>query len=116
MSLTTPILYGIPNCDTVKRARAWLADRPYDVQFHDFKKQGVPAAHLDRWIAAEAQPSGSSATERPAPRSRADDKPHGKRLVVFFSPNGTVPAHWTPDGGETGDGGRRGDVVGDDRR
>lgn len=45
-------LYGIPNCDTVKRARAWLADRPYDVQFHDFKKQGVPAAHLDRWIAA----------------------------------------------------------------
>jgi hypothetical protein len=36
-----------------------------------------------------------------APRSRADDKPHGKRLVVFFSPNGTVPAHWTPGGGET---------------
>lgn len=36
-----------------------------------------------------------------APRSRADDKPHAKRLVVFFSPNGTVPAHWTPAGGET---------------
>lgn len=36
-----------------------------------------------------------------APRSRADDKPHAKRLIVFFSPNGTVPAHWTPSGGET---------------
>lgn len=45
-------LYGIPNCDTVKRARAWLAERPYDVRFHDFKKLGVPADHLDRWIAS----------------------------------------------------------------
>ena len=46
------VLYGIPNCDTVKKARAWLAARGVEVQFHDFKKQGVPRAHLDRWIAA----------------------------------------------------------------
>lgn len=45
-------LYGIPNCDSVKRARAWLAGQPYDVRFHDFKKLGVPADHLQRWIAA----------------------------------------------------------------
>jgi Spx/MgsR family transcriptional regulator len=43
-------LYGIPNCDTVKKARAWLAAQGVDHRFHDFKKQGVPAAHLDRWI------------------------------------------------------------------
>lgn len=45
-------LYGIPNCDTVKKARAWLAERGVAAQFHDFKKQGVPAAGLDRWLAA----------------------------------------------------------------
>ena len=39
-------LYGIPNCTTVKKARAWLADRALDVIFHDFKKQGVDAAWL----------------------------------------------------------------------
>jgi Spx/MgsR family transcriptional regulator len=44
-------LYGIPNCDTVKKARAWLADNGVDYRFHDFKKEGVPTAHLDRWIA-----------------------------------------------------------------
>lgn len=45
-------LYGIPNCDTVKKARAWLADQQVQVQFHDFKKQGVPPERLDRWLAA----------------------------------------------------------------
>ena len=45
-------LYGIPNCDTVKKARAWLAERGADVSFHDFKKQGVPDAHLTRWLQA----------------------------------------------------------------
>ena len=45
-------LYGIPNCDTVKKARAWLAERGAAVTFHDFKKQGVPDAALDAWIGA----------------------------------------------------------------
>ena len=44
-------LYGIPNCDTVKRARAWLASAGAPAAFHDFKKQGVPEARLDRWMA-----------------------------------------------------------------
>ena len=44
------VLYGIPNCDTVKKARAWLADRGVAYQFHDFRKQGVPTGSLDRWI------------------------------------------------------------------
>ena len=43
-------LYGIPNCDTVKKARAWLAAHGVEYRFHDFKKQGVPEARLDRWI------------------------------------------------------------------
>jgi Spx/MgsR family transcriptional regulator len=47
-----PILYGIPKCDSVKRARAWLAAQGAAVQFHDFKKAGVPAQRLDAWLAA----------------------------------------------------------------
>ena len=46
------ILYGIPNCDTVKRARAWLATHGVEFQFHDFKKQGVPAQRLKAWVTA----------------------------------------------------------------
>ena len=41
-------LYGIPNCTTVKKARAWLADHGHDLAFHDFKKQGVDATWLKR--------------------------------------------------------------------
>ena len=45
-------LYGIPNCDSVRRARAWLAEHGIEVAFHDFKKQGVPADRLDGWLAS----------------------------------------------------------------
>ena len=43
-------VYGIPNCDTVKRARAWLDEHGVAYTFHDFKKQGVPEAELDQWL------------------------------------------------------------------
>ena len=44
------IVYGIPNCDTVKRARAWLAERGTEHRFHDFKKAGVPPDRLAEWL------------------------------------------------------------------
>ena len=45
MAKTT--LYGIPNCDTVKRARAWLSERGVGYEFHDFKKAGeIGRAHV----------------------------------------------------------------------
>lgn len=48
MSIT---LYGIPNCDTVKKARTWLADRGHTVAFHDFKKAGLSEAIIASWLA-----------------------------------------------------------------
>lgn len=42
-------LFGIPNCDTVKKARAWLAERGVDYAFHDYKKSGVDADKLADW-------------------------------------------------------------------
>ncbi len=43
-------VYGIPNCDTVKRARTWLDEQGLAYQFHDYKKQGVPADRLPGWM------------------------------------------------------------------
>lgn len=45
------VLHGIPNCDTVKKARAWLSAQGVPHTFHDFRKQGVPPAALDHWLA-----------------------------------------------------------------
>lgn len=47
----TTTLYGIPNCDTVKKARTWLADNGHDFTFHDFKKQGLQRELVERWLA-----------------------------------------------------------------
>lgn len=44
-------LYGIPNCDTVKRARRWLDAAGIAHHFHDFRKDGLDAARLDGWVA-----------------------------------------------------------------
>jgi Spx/MgsR family transcriptional regulator len=45
-------LYGISNCDTVRRARAWLIERGMPHEFHDFKPSGVPPLRLDAWLQA----------------------------------------------------------------
>ena len=45
-------VHGIANCDTVKRARAWLDGQGVAFDFHDFKKAGVPLPGLERWLAA----------------------------------------------------------------
>lgn len=44
-------VYGIPNCDSVKKARAWLDAQGLGYTFHDFKKQGVPPQALSQWTA-----------------------------------------------------------------
>ncbi len=49
MTLT---LHGIPNCDTVKKARAWLQAQGIAYSFHDYKKSGIDAATLGRWADA----------------------------------------------------------------
>ena len=49
MSLT---LYGISNCDTVKKARDWLSARGLDYAFHDYKKAGADPAKLAQWAGA----------------------------------------------------------------
>jgi arsenate reductase len=43
-------LYGIPNCDTVKKARTWLEQAGLSYQFHDFKKAGLDKTTVSAWL------------------------------------------------------------------
>ena len=43
-------IYGIPNCDTMKKARRWLDDNGVEYTFHDYRKLGVPEKELARWV------------------------------------------------------------------
>lgn len=43
-------LYGIPNCDTMKKARVWLAEHGVDYAFHDYKKAGIDEKMLRAWV------------------------------------------------------------------
>ena len=43
-------LYGIKNCDTMKKARAWLDSHGIAYRFHDYKAEGIARDHLQRWI------------------------------------------------------------------
>ena len=45
-------IFGIKNCDSVKKARQWLLSCNVPYEFHDFRTQGLPPASLDAWIAA----------------------------------------------------------------
>jgi Spx/MgsR family transcriptional regulator len=49
--LATVTIFGIKNCDTMKKARAWLDEHGVEYAFHDYKTQGIDAAHLRRWTA-----------------------------------------------------------------
>ena len=44
-------LFGIPNCDTVKKARVWLDQNGVNHVFHDYKKAGIDRARLEGWVA-----------------------------------------------------------------
>jgi arsenate reductase len=46
----TVTLYGIANCDTIKKAKAWLNNRDIEFQFHDYRKQGLEIGLLQCWV------------------------------------------------------------------
>ena len=47
----TPTMFGIPNCDTVKKARTWLDQNGVAFAFHDYKKAGIDRGRLEGWVA-----------------------------------------------------------------
>ena len=50
MTQALPVMYGISNCDTIKKARKWLDQYAIHYRFHDYKKEGVDSDQLQQWI------------------------------------------------------------------
>jgi arsenate reductase (glutaredoxin) len=84
------IVYGIPNCDTVKKARKWLDAADIAHRFHDVRKDGLDAARLDDWIAAlgwEALLNKSGTTFRKLPdAAKADLDPAKASALMLAEP------------------------------
>ncbi len=89
-------LYGIRNCDTVKKARAWLEATGVEYRFHDYKVSGVERDRLSRWCKEldwEKLVNRAGVTFRKLPDSQKNPSvikrpvlEHGDRLVVGFKP------------------------------
>lgn len=79
-------LYGIPNCDTVKKARGWLDSREIAHAFHDFKKEGADPARLAAWADAagwEVLLNRRGTTFRKLPDADKADLDRAKALVLM---------------------------------
>ena len=111
-------MYGIRNCDTVKKARAWLDQQGLPYQFHDYKVAGIDAARLERWSAgvgwdALLNRSGTTFRKLPEADKTGLDKTKalalmaaqpsiikrpvvevGERIVVGFKPDLYATLKW----------------------
>ena len=85
MSVT---LYGIPNCDTVKKARVWLDGRGIAYAFHDYKKAGADAGKLAEWCAAAGWDkvlNRAGTTFRKLPDADKTDLDAGKAVALMVA-------------------------------
>jgi arsenate reductase len=82
------VVYGIANCDTVKKARTWLTAQGVAHTFHDFKKDGVPIERLRAWSASlgwQALVNRQGTTWRkldPAVQAAVTDAPRAQALML----------------------------------
>ena len=84
----TPTLYGIPNCDTMKKARVWLDGHGIAYRFHDYKKAGIDRAVLAGWSDAlgwEALLNRSGTTFRKLPEAGKADLDAGRAIDLMLA-------------------------------
>lgn len=81
-----PTLFGIPNCDTMKKARAWLDGRHVEYRFHDYKKDGIRKETLEAWVAElgwESLLNRKGTTFRKLPDSQKADLDAAKAINLM---------------------------------
>ena len=108
----TVTLFGIKNCDTMKKARGWLDQHDVTYVFHDYKTQGIDAAHLQRWIDAagwETVLNRSGTTFRKLPDADKENlnakkavalmlaQPSAIKRPVLESAGGTITIGFKPE-------------------
>ena len=84
MSVT---IYGIKNCDTMKKARAWLAKHGIDYAFHDYKTAGIDRAQLERWakkVGWETLLNRAGTTFKKLPDKEKDGITQAKALTLML--------------------------------
>ena len=88
LSHLPPTVYGIPSCDSVKKARTWMDEHAVAYVFHDFKKLGVPPDALDHWLSQvgwEVLVNRKGTTWRKLPpdeQARVVDTPSARELML----------------------------------
>lgn len=84
----TATMYGIKNCDTVAKARAWLADHTVAYDFHDYKTRGIDAAHLKAWCSQfgwEKVLNRAGTTFRKLPDAEKADLSEAKAIALMIA-------------------------------
>ena len=84
----TITLYGIPNCDTVKKARVWLEQQGVAFVFHDFRKAGIDRPRLEAWVAEhgwETVLNRAGTTFRALPDADKADLDAGKAIDLMLA-------------------------------
>ncbi len=84
----TVTVYGIPNCDTVKKARDWLTARGITYAFHDYKKAGIDAARLTQWAETagwERLLNRAGTTFRKLPEADRSDLDQAKAIAIMLA-------------------------------
>lgn len=84
----TITIFGIPNCDTMKKARAWLDAHGVGYAFHDYKKAGIDRTRIDAWIAElgwEALLNRSGTTFRALPEDQKSGLDAAKAAALMLA-------------------------------
>jgi arsenate reductase len=84
----TMTVYGIPNCDTVKKARTWLDAHDLAFAFHDYKKAGIDQVALERWcdgLGWEAVLNKAGTTFRALPADNKADLTRDKAIALMLA-------------------------------
>lgn len=86
--MTATTIYGIRNCDTMKKARAWLDGHGVDYAFHDYKTAGIDAATLEGWAAQAGWDkllNRAGTTFRKLPESERAGIDAGKAMALMLA-------------------------------
>jgi arsenate reductase len=88
-----PVIYGIRNCDTMKKARAFLDARGVAYEFHDYKAQGVTAARLKGWakeVGWERLLNRAGTTFRKLPDADRENLTEAKAIALMVAQPSTI--------------------------
>ena len=86
--MTTATIYGIKNCDTMKKARAWLDQRGIAYAFHDYKAAGIEANRLEVWtqrLGWQALLNRAGTTFRKLPETDRQDLDEAKAVALMLA-------------------------------